>query len=276
MTLLIMEYGGIDLYRLLIVTKDPKVENVFASIEGWEAMGYKPPRIRHSAEDAIECMHKHHIDAIAMDDDAEFASVDAFLDEKYPSIPIFQVEENAEKQLAVLAELYQLLTQMHADHSNDDYGEEYYFNLARERWMKKLISGLVSSRENVLAHHRLFRCRESVEAPCVYARLSVPSGDAFLSGRWHYGSERLEIGLRNFFGSDHEKMTVHVAVFSPEEVRVLACPKESDGDMSFGAAQVLSFIEETIDQIEHYLGLKMNVIDICKLEDMTAFAGGQG
>ena len=262
------------MYRLLIVTRNPQVGDMFATMDGWEAMGYKPPRVRTSVEDALACMDKHHVDAIALDEDEALAALKVFLDENKPSLPIFSIESNPKDQFAVLSEVYQLLTKTHADHSNDDYGEEYYFRLAREDWMKALICGMAPSREHVLAHHRLFRCVESVNAPCIYARLSVPSGDAFLSGRWHYGSERLEIALRNFFGSEHENMTVHIAVVSPEEVRVLTCPKcDPDGDAALGADQVLGFIEDTIDQIEQYLGLKMNVIDIRRLENITAFAG---
>lgn len=261
------------MYRLLIVSKDPRVEDMFASLDGWETMGFKQPRLRTTVEDAIACMQKHHVDAIAVEQSPEFDELIAYLDQAYPALPIFHIEKSADEQLATLKEVYQLLNQLHFDHSNDDYDEAYYFKLAREHWMKMLLSGMVSSPVKVLINHRLFRCVESVDAPCIYARLSVPSGDSFLTGRWHYGSERLEIALRNFFGNDHEKMLVHIAVVAPEEVRVLACPKpEYTHSASFGADHVLGFIEETIDQIEQYLGLKMNVVDIRKLENITAFA----
>lgn len=261
------------MYRLLIVTKDARVEAMFGSMEGWEALGFKHPRIRQSMEEAIACMHKHHIDAIAVDNAADFAPLNRYLDENNPSMPIFQIESSKDEQFATLKEVYQLLCQLHADHSDDDYDEAYYFGLARERWMKMLISGMSPTRAHVLAHHQLYRCVESVYAPCVFARLSIPSGDAFLSGRWHYGSDRLEIALRNFFGTEVEKMTVHIAVISPEEVRVLACPKpEYVENASFGADHVLGYIQETIDQIERYLGLKMNLIDIRRMESITAFA----
>ena len=263
------------MYRLLIVTRDPRVENMFESMTNWEGMGYRKPRVRTSVEDALECMQKHHVDAIAVEEDAALAPLNVYLDEEKPDLPIFQIKNNEKEQLTVLSEVYQLLTQTHADHSDDDYGEEYYFKLARERWIKLLMSGMAPTREHVLAHHRLFRCKESIDAPCVYARLSVPSGDVFLSGRWHYGSDRLEVALRNFFGNEHEKMTVHIAVISPEEVRVLACPK---GDCSeqgvFGSDHVLSYIEETLEQIEQYLGLKMNVMDIRGMENIVAFSTG--
>jgi hypothetical protein len=270
---LIKMRGGMDLYRLLIVTRDASVEQMFASMDGWETRGFKRPRLRNTVEGVKECMLKHHIDARALAKDEEFAPRNTFLDLNYPVLPVFQIESTADKQFATLKEVYQLLTQLHSDHSDDDYDEAYYFRLARERWMKTLISGKASSREHVLSHHRLFRCVESTTAPCVYARLSVLSGDAFLSGRWHYGSDRLEVALRNFFGEDQERMTVHIAVISPDEVRVLACPKPQYAEKSvFGTNHVLEYIEETNDQIEQYLGLKMEIIDIHRLSNITAFA----
>ena len=261
------------MYRLLIVTKDSQIESMFASMENWEAMGYKAPRIRSSAEDAIACMKKHHVDAIAVGNDAEFEPVLRYLDEKEAHMPIFQIKDSPEEQMVVLAEVYQLLTQIHSDHCNDDYGESYYFQMARERWMKTVLSGLALTREDILAHHKLYRCTESVTQPCIFTRLTVPSGDVFLAGRWHYGKDRLEVALRNFFGIEHEKMTVHIAVVAPEEVRVLVFPKPEHYDSAtFSAEHVLGYIEETIDTIEEYLGLKMNVIDVRGMENLTAFA----
>ena len=97
-----------------------------------------------------------------------------------------------------------------------------------------------------------------------------------MSERWRYGSERLEMALRNFFGEEHDRMSLHVAVVSPEEVRVLACPKPEYGEHEdFTAEKLLGYIDETIEQIDHYLGLPMNIIDIKALQNMVALAADQ-
>lgn len=268
-------YGGIYVYRLLIVTSNPKVEEMFAAMDGWEAIGYKPPRLRRSVEEAEECLQRHHIHAIAVENHAAFEPLMTYLDENYPTIPFFSIEEDADAQLATLKDVYRLLSQVHADHTNDDYDEAYYFNLARERWMKKLISGMAPTREYILAHHRMLRCKESPEVHCLYARLAVPYGDEFLMGRWHYGSDRLEMALRNFFGEEKDNMAVHVAVISPEEVRVMVCPKTVEAEADMSAERVLGYIEETIEQIEQYLGLSMNILDIRQMDNLIAFATEQ-
>jgi len=261
------------LYKLLIVTRDARVENMFSSMQGWEARGYKQPRLRATVKDAKECMLKHHIDAIAVDHDEEFAPLNRYLDMNFPILPIFQIESNAEKQFETLKEVHRLLSQLHSDDSDDGYDEAYYFRLIRERWMKTLISGSASTPEHILNHHRLYRCTESLTAPCVFSRLSLPSGETFLTGPWHYGSDRLEVALRNFYGTGQDSMTIYVAVVSPEEVRVLACPWPQfvDND-TFGPDVVMEYLEETNEQIEQYLGLKMKVVEIRMLSGLTAFA----
>ena len=45
------------MYRLLIVTNEQRVKDMFSSMEGWEAMGIKPPRMSSSVEEAVECIH---------------------------------------------------------------------------------------------------------------------------------------------------------------------------------------------------------------------------
>lgn len=261
------------MYKLLIVTRDARVENMFASMQGWEAKGYKQPRLRATVKDAKECMLKHHIDAIAVDNDAEFEPLNHYLDMNFPILPIFQVESSPEKQFETLREVHQLLSQLHSDDSDDGYDEAYYLRLIRERWMKTLISGSATAQECIINHHKLYRCPESLSAPCVFSRLSLPSGETFLTGPWHYGSDRLEVALRNFYGTAQDYMTIYVAVVSPEEVRVLACPRPyQDENGTFGPDLVLEYLEETNEQIEKYLGLKMKVVEIRMLNGLTAFA----
>ncbi len=260
------------MYRLLVVTKDPRTEAMFTAMEGWEAIGYKPPRLRKTVDEAKECIGKHPIDAIAIEDDKDFSPLLAFLDQEYPQMPIFPLMDSPQAQWAVMKEVSQLLSQLYADFSNDQQDSAHRLQQAQERWIKKLVSGMAPSREYILAHHRMLRCPEIIERPCLFARLSLPTGDGFLSERWHYGSDRLEVALRNFFGGEHGRMRLHVAVVSPQEVRMLVSPKPELPDAELTPAGALGYIEETIEQIEHYLGLSMSLIDIRALQSLVAFA----
>ncbi len=264
------------MYRLLIVTRDQRAEAMFGSMQGWETMGFKQPRLRKTVADAIECMHKHHIDAIAIGDEPDFAELAHWLDQNAPDMPIFEIAGDAEQQMEIIREIELLLNQLHTDDSNDDYDESYYFKLARERWMKRLISGLAPSTAYILSHQRLYRCADDPASPCVYARMSVPEGDAFITGRWHYGSERLGTALGNFFGEEHDRSLIHVAVVSPEEVRVVMCQRLGDGEHPVSLARAQAYIEETIEQIHNYLGLRMSIVEIGLKDGLTAFVEGGG
>ena len=261
------------MYRLLIVTQDQKVEEMFATMQGWEIMGFKAPRLRKTVAEAIECMRKHHIDAIAIDDEPDYAELDQWLDHNAPDMPIFEIADDADQQLEIIREVELLLNQLHTDDSNDDYDESYYFRLARERWMKRLLSGLAPTRAYVLSHQRMYRCADDPHSPCVFARINAPEGDAFITGRWHYGSERLGTALQNFFGTEHDHALIHLAVVTPEEIRLLVCPRRGDAPRPVSLDKVREYIDDTIEQIDNYLGLHMTVAEMTLKNGLTDFAG---
>ncbi|MEG2315102.1 MAG: hypothetical protein RSC91_02725 [Clostridia bacterium] len=254
------------MYRLLIVTENPSVKDMFAAMEGWEALGFKPPRVRASMEEAVECMQKHHIDAIALE--PSFHELNAYLDEQYPDLPIFSIEADAEKQMETIKEVYRLLSRLRADDSNDHYEDAYLFKQQRERWIHTALCGVVPTVTEMERQMRLHRCPERIDVPCVLARIALPEDDSFLTDRWHYGSDRLETALRNFFGTEHNHMLLHVAVISTEEVRVLCYPSETETGLSENAAY--DFIQETVEQIERYLGLSLKVLEVRRVSGLEA------
>ena len=261
------------MYRLLIVTEDQAVWDMFAAMEGWEAMGFKVPRLRKTMDEAVECMHKHHIDAIALDETDALLPLAAYLDEQHPQMPIFKIEKTAEEQLEVIKEVGRLLSRLHADDSNDSYDEAAWFDQLRNRWIRTALSGLVPSVNEMKKELKLYRCSERMQVPCVVARLELPTGDSFLTDRWHYGSDRLETALRNFFGNDHDHMLLHVAVVSPQEVRVLCYPQQPETGISENVAS--DYIHETVEQIERYLGLSMKVLTLRRVPGIEALTADQ-
>ena len=258
------------MYRLLIVTKSPTIEKIFGDIKGWETMGFKPPRIRKTFAEALDAMQKHHIDAIGID--AGFEDLELWMDEHKPYIPLFMLSDDPELQMNIIREVEVLLNQIHTDDSDDDYNEESNFAAARERWMKYLLSRLSPTKEDVLKQQRLYRCSDDPEKPCIFARIAIPQGDMFITERWHYGSERLATALRNFFGEDYQQMNIHIAVVSPEEVRIVFSPRPESPAAITPDTKTREFIEETIEQIQHYLGLAMSLTELRVLNGLTDFA----
>jgi len=250
-------------YRLLIVTENQNVNDMITAMQGWEKLGFKPPRLRATAEEAVECMKKHHIDAIAVDHAPAFDEFLTYLDKQYPDMPMFQIASDEEGQRQIVVEVARLLTRLNADDSNDDHDLAFNMQVQRDRWMKKLVCGLIASEEELVRQMHLYRFNVQPDLPCVLARLELSDEDGFMSERWHYGSERLETALRNFFGHGHSHMRMHVAVVSPEEVRVLCYPASPE----FGVSENIAYdyMHETVEQIENYLGLHMNIVNVYRI-----------
>lgn len=258
------------MYRLLIVTEKQSVREMFEGMSGWEVMGFKQPRLRSTTEEALACMEKHHIDAIAMDQGELFADLDAHVEQNCPTMLRFDVEESPEEQLKTIRLLDRLLNQIRADHSNNQYDENNALQYTRDRQMKAVLSGLVPTGKELCARLRMLRCPEQGNIPCIVARLGLDEEDPFLTERWHYGSDRLEVALRNFFGGDQPHMLVHVAVVSQDEVRVLCYPRCEGKKLD--QAGVQSFIEEVAQQVENYMGLRMKVLDVQEIPGLCVFA----
>ena len=258
------------MYRLLMVTDDTKALERLSAMTGWEAMGYKPPHLRSSVEGAVECLGRHYVDAIAVARVPALEPLIPYLDEKYPHTPLFEIADTEEGQYAVLKEVSNLLTRLSADDSNDEYDQSGRFDQQRERWLRKVIAGVIPTQEDIRRQLRLYRCGAELNMPCMLTRLELPQDDSFLSERWHYGSERLETALRNFFGTQREHMLIHVAVISQQEVRVLCYPADAQADMSEKA--ILSFVQETVEQVDHYVGLRMRVLEARRLSGLGDFA----
>jgi len=250
-------------YRLLIVTGNQNDNDMIAATEGWEKMVVKPARLRATAEEAVECMHKHHIDAVAVEHTPAFEGFLTWLDEQYPDLPMFQIASSEEEQRQAVQEVSRLLNRLNADDSNDDRDIAFNMQIQRDRWMKKLVSGLVTSEDELIRQMHLYRVKVRLDLPCVLARLEMSDEDGFMTERWHYGSDRLETALRNFFGHGYSGMLMHVAVVSPEEVRVLCYPASEEYDVSENIAY--DYMRETVEQVENYLGLHMNIVNVYRM-----------
>ncbi len=261
------------MYRLLIVTEKQRVREMFESMSGWESLGFKQPRLRTSTQEALACMEKHHIDAIAMDEGA-FADLDAFVADRYPTMLRFQLEDTPQEQLKTIRLLARFLNQLRADYSNNQYDERSALQYTRDRQMKAILSGLIATRKELADRLHMLRCQEQPHVPCIVARLGLDEEDPFLTERWHYGSDRLEVALRNFFGGDQPHMLIHVAVVSQDEVRVLCYPANPAEPLD--EAKVQDFIAEVAQQVENYMGLRMTVLDVQQISGLCAFVQENG
>jgi len=147
--------------------------------------------------------------------------------------------------------------------------------LSRNDFMRALLSGNISDSRDILTKMRLLRFGIAVDKPCVQLDMVIPQGDEYLAGRWHYGSERLEVALRNFFGSTMDGLSFSVAVVTPQLLRLLACHLEgqsgSEGEESL-TGTVENHVREAIEQIREYLALEVKVNSTRILKNITTLA----
>ena len=254
------------MYRLLIITGKDALRDMFAEMR--PALGFKAPHFRRNLEGVKDCLQKHRIDAIALDDFDGAEECKAYLQENDPDVPFFTLCSTWEEQERVLQELGRLLLRLDADDVNGQYDRHSVLMVQRERWIRRLLSGLVP-REDVERHLLLYRYDCATNLPCVFARMSIPEDDDFLSERWHYGADRLQTALLNFFGEEHGGVRMHLAVLSPQEVRLLCVPRDLRTPPN--EKMVTEYVQETVNQIEHYLGLRMSINQIRTIRGLEDF-----
>ena len=217
-------YGGLRMYKLLLVSDREDVLNAFDQIQNWERQGFKPPHIRHDFEGTKDSLAKHHVDGISIAvAPEEEKKILAYLQEFFPNVPIFQAGTTKEEVLRYLNELNILLNRIHADFSNDRIREIDMLQECRHEFFRKLMTGRVGQKADLLRNMRLLRSRMDPDRTCMLMELEQPAGTEQdkLEGRWHYGADRLELALRNSFGGDVEGVHILPTVHTDGRILVL-------------------------------------------------------
>lgn len=265
------------MYKLLLATDRPEILDAFAAVPSWEGMGFRQPRMVSSARAAMDSLKVHHVDGIAIAlPEAEERVLMAHLMNDYPILPIFATGVTAGEVMASVEELRRLLNRTHMDFSNDDFGEGDMLQLCRHEFFRALLGGRVAGEVSVRNHLRLLRSRMDPDKPCVVVDMALPEGDDFLSGRWHYGPERLEVALRNFFGAELNGMRILASVLPDERIRLLCCPMVGAAvEADSITATVSSHVQEAMEHVREYLGLDMRIANIHVLPTLTALAARQ-
>lgn len=112
-------------------------------------------------------------------------------------LPIMAVSTKPGVIESYAVELRRLLGRINADVSNDAFSTADLLKECRHEFFRALMDGRATSEEDVLRHLRLIRSKMDPTKPCVVAELEIPADNDFLRGRWQYGSDRLEVALRN-------------------------------------------------------------------------------
>ena len=262
------------MYKLLLATDRQAYADVFSKVETFENLGFRAPRIVNSVEAAIECLKKHHIDAIAYHFDGEKnALLFEHLQQNYPIMPIFEAAKTVKAQAEILLALRTLLNKTHADFSDDKFDEADMMMLCRHEFFRQLLSEAIDSEKLVESSLLLLRSSMDGKKPCVVLDMELPDGEEYFQGRWHYGADRLEVALRNFFGREMIGMRILPSVISPDAIRVLACPllgSDNTMDSQSITGAVYEHAKEALEHVKEYLALDVKIVNMRILPNLSA------
>lgn len=263
------------MYKLLLATNDPTVVEAFSAVK-WEALGFKQPRVVSTAEEALSSLRVNHADAVAigLPKEQDDLLVEQLL-EKNPMLPIMAVSTKPGVIESYAVELRRLLGRINADVSNDAFSTADLLKECRHEFFRALMDGRATSEEDVLRHLRLIRSKMDPTKPCVVAELEIPADNDFLRGRWQYGSDRLEVALRNIFGVEAHGLRILACVLPGDRIVLLGCPMlfHEGPDEEASITGILSdHIRDSIEHVDEYMGIDLRITSIRVLPCLTALA----
>ena len=171
-----------------------------------------------------------------------------------------------------------LLNYIHADFAEDQHTTEERLKRSRHQYFRELISGEVGSVEELHSRLRLLRSRMDPSKPCILAELAAPADDDFLHGRWHYGPDRLEVAMRNFFGAELKGMRILVAALPDERIFLLACPMlfaEDTPQEESMTRIVTEHAQEAMAHVREFLDLDLHIASMRVLPSLDALIESQ-
>lgn len=263
------------MYKLLLATDQPDVLALFGQMTDWDKLGFLPPVVKTTAQEAIDYMESNTVDTVGYSFSKRQAiKINRYMRDYRPSLPIFQVRHHIETQQQVLRDARGVLDQLHADFADGAYDEQAMLDIMRMEFSKHMLMGEITD-VNVMENHlHLMRARVSTTKPCMLFEIDMPQGEVYLTDCWHYGTERLESALNNnFFRRYIDGIYYAVAVMTPRRIRVAACQIEDDqaeDDASF-TARAAEYVHDTISRVKEFLDLDMTIEQEVLLDSIKAF-----
>lgn len=261
------------MYKLLLVSDQESVLEAFDQVHNWGYNGFNRPHIRRDLEGAKESLVRHHADgiAIALKPEAEKELL-AFLQEKYPLLPIFEAGRTTTEVLAYLGELRMVLNRLRADFSSDNFDDRVMMLRARRHFFRKLVSGNQLTRAELYRRMRLLRSRMDPDRPCILMELEQSAlEEDRLVGRWQDSDHLLERELFQSFGGDVKGYHVLPLVTQDGKVYVLAGALRDQPQEEDMASTLNECIREGIQHAEEYRGIHLRVQSIQVLPSLYAF-----
>ena len=260
------------MYKLLLVTDREDVRAMFRDEIPWNKTAFRPPILAATAQEGIDLINSRAIDAVGyLLPLGDAMPLKRFLRYGRPSLPIFAVCEEKQKQMQVLKETCSVLDRLHADFADDYYDEEAMLTILRDEFVHNLLCGEMRDWEAVKRSFKLIRSHVSLDHPSILYEIDMPQGDVYLAGHSGHAQQRLESALRNnFFGRYVDGIYYAVAVLTPRHIRIVCMPMHGKEPESIDAlgAMTDAHIRDSIQRIKEYLDLDLNVTQSAWLDSV--------
>ncbi|MBQ2952112.1 MAG: hypothetical protein IJE07_01000 [Clostridia bacterium] len=263
------------MYKLLLITDMTPVREAFGGV-AWEMMGFRKPVCVSNAAQALAELRSHHYNAVsvACERSEDNEEIHRMLQD-YPDRPVMEAADSPDALEKNVLELRKLLNRINQDTSNTAFTPGEQLMVCRHEFFRTMMDRRLPDQMTIRRMLRLLRSKMEPDLPCVVAELSMPEDSDFLKGRWHYGTERLELALRNIFGVEVEGLRILSCVLPGERIVLLGCPMRFHDAPAEGEAMVeiiTHHVSDCIAHVDEFLGLDLSIASICVLPALTALA----
>lgn len=267
------------MYKLLLVTDREDIQSLFDGQINWPLLNCRPPYLAADANSAIELLNTKAIDAVGYRlEKSDAFPLTKFLRYGRPSLPIFEVSDQRQRQMVALKQLVAVLDRLHSDFYDEYYDEEAMLTIQRDELMHRLLAEEMTDWDAVKREMKLIRSHVSLDKPCILYDIDMPQGDVYLSEHRGHAQQRLESALRNnFFGRYVEGIYYAVAVLTPRNIRIVCMPmhgQEPETPEEMGR-RTDAHISESIQRIKEFLDLDMEVKRSAWMESLQGLVNEQ-
>ena len=253
------------MYKLcLAVTPGTEEEALYQSVFTKEA-GFSPLCFAEDADQAAEMIRSGSFDAVGVLPGEEKQMADLLREMDSP-LPLFTLQEDHE---SMIRDLRHLLNRLHADYADEVIPLQEMVGIVTTELVHNLLDGSLKDPDVVPRWFRMLREDHYLSCPCRVWQLSIPQGEGYLSGRWHYGTQRLESALcRNFFDRADPEADYYLAFLDSCSARMIAIPREETTDFRRTDRAVM----RTVEDIKDYLDLDILISGAETVPNLTAAA----
>jgi len=165
------------MYKLLLAVDNEQLGNDLYEKINWHAIGFHHPYLAYNEQEAVEALESKVIDAVGVRmGGADGKKLSRYLRYGRPSMPLFGVEEDSEKQTEIMVELRRILDKLHADDSDEYYDTETVMTMIRDDLTHQMLCGDIDDYGRVERTLDYLRSRLSKEDKVILYDIDMPRG----------------------------------------------------------------------------------------------------